>query len=101
MAFDGNEGEIIDLRTAGTWTSNYQEQNEGGVKAHFYGKNKLNQILNQTGCVGIRIYRAIDDVGADVLVLVGVDGEENNMEGGVILENGTPCPPRCGTSSSL
>lgn len=101
MAFDGNEGEEITLSQASEWASNYQQNNEGAVKAHFYGKNKLADILDQAGCMGIRIYRAIDDNGADVLVLVGADAHENDMTGGVILEMGVRCPPRCPKGSSI
>lgn len=101
MAFDGNEGEQITITEGSAWTKTYQSRNEGKVKAHFYGINKLNEILTQPGCQGIRIYRAIDDNGADCLVLVGSDEDENDMTDGVLIEMGVKCPPRCKADSPL
>ena len=96
MAFNGNEGEVVSLEDAASWVANYGSENTG-IKAHTAGKNKLNSILNQTGCVGIRTYYAIDDQGNKCLVMVGVDANENDLENGVILERLPPCPPYCGS----
>lgn len=97
MAFNGEEGQIITLTQASAWTANYRNSaNPDSVHAQFYGKNKLKTILNQTGCVGIRIYKGIDDNGAPVLILVGTDANENDMTSGYILERGIGCPPYCG-----
>lgn len=101
MSFTGNEGDFITVTQGSQWTANFRNSaNFDGVKAQFYGKSKLNTVLRQTGCVGIRIYRAIDDTGAPVLVLVGVDVNENDMHTGYILEKGNACPPYCGGGGS-
>jgi len=97
MSFNGNEGEMIDLNTGAQWTANYRDsQFNDGVNSIFYGKNNLLKILNQANCVGIRIYKAIDQRGAPVMVLVGADANENDQTSGYILERGSPCPPNCG-----
>lgn len=102
MAFDGNESKVISLADAMEWTGNYQDGlPQDAKRAHFYGKTKLMQILNQTGCQGIRIYRALDDLGVECLVLVGADADEQDMVNGIILEKGLSCPPRCSTGSGL
>lgn len=101
MAFTGKEGEVVTLADAARWTGNYRTANPGQVKAHFFGKDQLRLITSQTGCVGIRMYHAIDDDGAKVLVLVGVDANEKDMTSGVILERGMSCPPLCDTTSAL
>lgn len=43
----------------------------------FVGKNIIDQILNQPGCVGIRFYNALDEVGQKTLVYVGIDADGN------------------------
>jgi hypothetical protein len=101
MAFDGNEGEVVSLQDAATWTGNYRTANPGAIKAHTTGKNKLNSILNQEGCVGIRTYYALDEDGNKCLVMVGVGSNENDLISGVILERLPPCPPYCGDESAL
>lgn len=101
MSFNGNESEVITLVQGRTWTQNFRNAYPTEVKAHFFGKNKLMQILNQSGCVGIRIYNAIDDQGKKVLVLTGVNDQEKDLYNGVLLERSLPCPSLCDPSSPL
>ena len=68
--------------------------------AHFVGKNKLQKILDQDGCMGVRIYYGLDN-GVKNLVFVGADANENDMVDGVILEKTLPCPPRCPDKNKL
>jgi hypothetical protein len=95
MSFNGDEGQFITLEEAVEWTRNYRDANPTGVKGHFYGKEKLMDILNQSGAMGIRIYQAIDNSGAECLVLVAADAEEGDLYDGLLLERGFPCPPIC------
>ena len=67
----------------------------------FYGKTKLNEILAQSGCVGIRAYRAIDDHGVLEFVLVGVTSAGADMTSGLRLDSSVPCPSMCDGGSSL
>lgn len=102
MSFNGNEGEVISLSTAAGWTANYRDQmGHGDPKGHFFGKSKIQDILDQSGCVGIRMYHGIDDDDQKVIILVGVDADENDMTSGTIVERSIFCPPRCGSSNSL
>lgn len=102
MAFTGNEGEMVSLEDASRWTSKYRNSEHfDGVNAIFYGINNLTSLLNQRACQGIRIYKAIDDDGNPVMVLVGADEDGNDMTDGLILERGIGCPPNCGGGSSL
>ncbi|TNF48427.1 MAG: hypothetical protein EP305_05510 [Bacteroidetes bacterium] len=100
MSFDGKEGAMISLQEAADLTANYRNRNEGAVKGYFYGKDHLETLLSQNGCVGIRIYFGEDNTGTTQLVLVGANGSEDDLLGQV-LENGTPCPPRCGSRNDL
>lgn len=99
--FTGDEGEVISLDDGRSFTSNYRTANPGAIKAHTVGKNRLNSILNQTGCVGVKMYYGLDEEDAKCLVLVGVKEDGSDMTGGVIVERNPPCPPYCDDQSAL
>ncbi|MBK7148064.1 MAG: hypothetical protein IPH78_04385 [Bacteroidetes bacterium] len=100
--FDGNEGTFITLSEGANMTSAYREANPDAIKGLFFGKNKLLDLLNQTGCVGIRIYFAIDDETKEAgLVLVGAKENTNDITSGYIIDHGISCPPVCGADNDL
>lgn len=102
MAFNGTEGEIVTLSEAAGWTENFRDTIPAdGIKGHFFGKDLLNKILEQSECMGIRIYYGLEEDGTKNLVLVGAKANEDDMENGVILERSIVCPPNCGIPSSL
>lgn len=101
MAFNGNEGEQVTLAEAAAWTKRYRTSNPNAIKATFYGINKINDVLNQPGVVGIRFYNGEDSSGVNNLILVGVDANENDITNGIIVESGIECPSVCGTSNPL
>ena len=45
----------------------------GEGNAQFVGKNILEQILTQPDCIGINIYKALNEKGEKTYVLVGLD----------------------------
>jgi hypothetical protein len=97
MSFTKDDGQYITLQDASSWTSNYRNSSSyNGIKAIFYGKAKIAGIVNQTGCVGVRVYYAIDTTDTPVMVLIGVDANGNDIESTMILERGIICPPNCG-----
>lgn len=105
--FDGSEGDPIDLETATRWAANYKAtlKNPDDIRAHFFGTEIIQQLLNESGCVGIRIYYALDDKGVKKLLLVGVDAAGEDLrpsEGATMGEGGNivadfsfPCPDYC------
>ncbi|MEM8566592.1 MAG: hypothetical protein AAGF85_09025 [Bacteroidota bacterium] len=108
MAFDGKEGKPITLEQAKRWTKRYRDENEGAVKAQFFGCEHIQKILDEPGCMGIRVYYGIDDEGNPKLMLVGAKSDQNNIlptsEGkdgdeGIILDDGANCPDQCPTGS--
>ena len=101
MSFNGTESKKVTLAEASVWTSNYRRTiAQGEIIAHFFGKDKLNDILSQSGCMGIRMYHGIDNNKKNI-VLVGADANENDMVNGVLLENGVTCPNNCSSSNHL
>ncbi|MBO2009375.1 hypothetical protein J4E00_09960 [Siccationidurans soli] len=65
----------------------------GQVSAYFVGREILQQILNQPGCMGIRFYYGINS-GVPQLVAVGADSKENDLLGdGFIVADDFPADP--------
>jgi len=95
MAFTGKEAEEFPIERAAEWTANYRNANPGKLKAHFFGKEIINRILNQENCVGIRCYYALDENGVQQMIIVGADKEENDLFNGIVAEMARPCPPFC------
>jgi hypothetical protein len=101
MSFSGNEDHSIDVSTAGEWTKNYRDgKTLGDPDGFFFGKATIINILAQPGCVGIRIYQAIDSENEKHLVICGVNGQEADLYNGIVAERGIPGPP-FGASSPL
>ncbi|GAA4430209.1 hypothetical protein GCM10023188_16600 [Pontibacter saemangeumensis] len=96
--FDGSEGEAIPLDEAAAFTANYRRSHGDKaetVKAHFFGRDILQKILEQEGCAGIRMYYGLDGSGEKQLVLVGVDADGQDMEDGLVADRSRVCPPDC------
>lgn len=94
-------GETITLAQGIAWCKEFRTQFPDDTRAFCYSKTNLNSILNQTSCVGIRIYNAIDNDGEACQVLVGIDSSGNDLTSGVILDRGDKCPMICATNSPL
>lgn len=70
----------ISVDDAARLTAYYRE--EFGIeesRGFFFEKAKLEAMLAQANCTGIRIYYGFNTVGDDTLVLVGVDEEWNDI----------------------
>lgn len=102
MTISKDSAEIITLAEAEAYTHSFQEAYPEEIKAYFAGSNKLKQVLEQEGCIGIRIYAGLDKTtNRKNLVLVGVDAIGQDMVNGTLLEQLNPCPPRCDNNSPL
>ncbi len=101
MAFDGTEGGEITLPQAAILTKEHRTRNPTALKGHFFGKDILNKILEQEGCMGIRMYYGIDqDSGVRELVIVGANDEEDDMTE-LVADLSTACPNRCSVANDL
>jgi hypothetical protein len=75
-----NVGEAIDHELGAKMVKNYQDANPNQIAQCFsVGKNIIEQILAQPGCVAMRIYNAMDDSGQHTLVYAGVDEKGNTI----------------------
>lgn len=100
MAFDGTEGGAIALSAGAAMTKEFRLRNPGSITARFFGKDIINEILNQEGCMGIRIYYGLDEDGNNQLVIVGADSDENDMLD-IVADLSRPCPNVCGDPNAL
>ncbi len=101
MAENINSGEQINLETALSLVRSYRAQYPNNIKAHLVGATLLRSILEQPGCVGIRIYQGLDENRVLAPVLVGVDENGEDMTQGVMVDKLGPCPPICAGPSVL
>lgn len=100
MAFDGTEGAKITLAEGAALTKEYRSRNTSAIKARFFGKDILRQLIDQEGCMGIRMYYGQDEDGNSQLVLVGADSDENDMLD-LVADASVPCPNYCSSPNPL
>lgn len=102
MTINNNSGEVILLNEAIDYTHSFQQNNPQSIKSYFAGVNKINEILGQEDCIGIRFYSGLDPItGIKNLVLVGVNQDGEDLTAGVIVEKLITCPSICPTNSAL
>lgn len=104
MNYTGNEEHAISLAEASELTARYRNQFSEGtfyIKGEYFGKNALISLLNQQGCVGARMYYGLKANQTQCLVIVGVDGNGNDITTGEIMEFGYPCPTQCSIDNDL
>jgi hypothetical protein len=78
----GKEGSPIELEVAASWTKNYRTKHPREPISQFFGKEILENILSQEGCLGIRFYYAHDHEDKRHLIMTGVmsDGSDQIHE---------------------
>ncbi len=98
-----NNSHEITLQEAITLTHAYQNspQFAGQPKAGLITATAVQELLNQPGCEGVRIYFSLNANNNLTLVLVGTDINEKDMTSGVILDKLKDCPPFCNFDSPL
>jgi hypothetical protein len=105
--FTGLEETWVSEEVSKQWIANYASRYPQGLIAHFFGFQIINQILNETDCIGIRMYYALNDSGVQQILLVGVNSKGENIlplsdSGGKVMDGGNtvadasfPCPTYC------
>ena len=107
MGKNSKKGAFISKKSFNDLLVNYKRsrtnfKTEKGEKlvAISFGKEKIETILNQKGCDGIRIYFGVEKKGRksfNRLIIVGMDEEGNNQNqtSHKRLDRGYPCPDDC------
>ncbi len=91
----------IALEDAAAMTRRYRLRVRDREKGGAFDAEQVRELLEQTGCVALRYYHALDEAGKYAMVLVGVNPQGADMTDGVLLELHIPCPPWCGEFSEL
>lgn len=72
-------GEDIGLEEGCKMVSAYRDAFPQAVPGHYIGRDILEQILQQPGCVGISFRKGLNEAGEEHLVYTGVDTEGNDI----------------------
>jgi hypothetical protein len=91
----------LSLADAAALTKAHRDANPTAVKAGAIARDQVLQLLNQSGCVGMRGYRGRNPYGTSALVMTGICASDNELTKGMILEQLWMCPPVCGATNPL
>jgi len=83
-------GEEISHETGAEFIKAYEEAYPGENRGYYQiGRNIIDKILAQPGCVGMRFYYGLNEAGQKTLVYVGLDAEGKEiLKRAVITSNG-------------
>jgi hypothetical protein len=104
MSFDPLSEHEISFEAASLLTYHYRESMQEGMhKGGYFSGASIKKILDQEGCVGIRIYYGLDRDEEQELVIVGVDENGNDQIGErfCCLDDYQPCPAVCSENNIL
>lgn len=108
LIFDGSEGDFLPKEEAKLGIENYKTSStfalNNGVKGFLFGRNKIEEILSQNGCLGIRIYygyeQGTNNTLKPQLYIVGTDQNGDDMIE-MVLDRSFPCPQTCPINAAL
>lgn len=72
-------GEEIGLELGTQMVKGYQEANPSDVHSYLIGREIIDRILAQPGCVGIKFFNAYNETGSKTLVYLGVDQDGKSL----------------------
>lgn len=83
-------GEEISHELGAQMIRDYQVANPTDVKSYHIGRNVIERVLAQPGCVGMRFYNAYNEEGKKTLVYTGLDAAGKSIvEYTVVNEEGS------------
>jgi hypothetical protein len=83
-------GEEISHELAADFVKAYESAHPRDIKGYNIGRNIVDQILAQPGCIGLRFYNALNEEGQKTLVYVGIDAEGKDLvKRTVVMQNGS------------
>jgi hypothetical protein len=83
-------GEVISHELAADFIKGFEETaRHGEIRGYQIGRNIIDQILAQPGCVGMHFYYGLNEDGMKTLVYVGIDADGKDLvKRTVITANG-------------
>jgi hypothetical protein len=83
-------GQEISHQTANDFIQDYQKSFPEAPSGYALGRNIIEKILAQPGCVGMRFHYGLNAEGQKTLVYIGMDANGNDLkEITMVTENGT------------
>jgi hypothetical protein len=79
MKLTATVGAEIGQELGAQFISSYRSANPADAICYYVGRNILEQVLAQPGCIGIRFYNAYNEAGEKTLVYVGVNATGSDM----------------------
>lgn len=73
-------GEAISHELGAKMVKDFQDDNPSESMGNYIGRDILEKILAQPGCMGIRFYNAINETGKKTLVYVGIDENDSIID---------------------
>lgn len=102
MPFPPKREHKISLDAAAALTRRYRERAGAGAQlGSMFPRAVFEALLAQPGCAGIRAYTGTAEDDSQQTVLVGIDGDGNDITSGALFEFSFPCPPYCGGDNPL
>jgi len=81
-------GEEISHELAADFIKAYEETAcPGDIRGYQIGRNIIDRILAQPGCIGMRFYYGVNEAGQKTLVYVGVDAQGNDIEKRAVIQS--------------
>ena len=80
-------GEEIGLELGTQFIKDFQIANPADVQYYVIGRNIIDEILAQPGCVGIRFSNAYNEIGEKTLVYVGLDDQGKAIVEYTVINN--------------
>ncbi len=100
MSFDPNHNHSITLTEAGNMTEAFRVSNPTEKIGGFFGKKAIQDILDQTDCVGLKFYFARNN-GDLTLVVCGAKANQDDLYNGELAEFSYVDPPYSSSSNPL
>jgi ABC-type dipeptide/oligopeptide/nickel transport system permease subunit len=95
--FTGYKNQSISFQEAKGLLKTYERiVASDAVIAQYFGKEIVDKILAQPGCVGVRMYYGKHANGKPGVLIIGVDKYGKDMVTGVLAGPTMVCPPYCG-----
>ena len=80
-------GEEIGMDLGAQMVKDYQEANPTDVSWYMIGREIIEKILAQPGCVGLKFFNATNEFGEKTLVYVGIDNRGKSIIEYVAINN--------------
>ena len=82
-------GEEISHELGNEFVGSFQKAYPNEPGGYTVGRNIIDAILAQPGCVGLRFYNALNEAGEKTMVYVGIDAEGKDiLKRTVVMHNG-------------